>query len=82
MPRAFLAAMLERVQAERGQRRRVLMAEDAEDAALLVQLVVVRQGPDPVRQRRTIRVVRAVHCAVPPSLFSISWSMPCWPSAV
>ena len=29
----FLAAMLERVQAERGDRGRVGMAEDAEDAA-------------------------------------------------
>ncbi len=37
----FLPAMLKRVQAERGQRRGVLMAEDAEHAALLVQLVVI-----------------------------------------
>ena len=36
----LLAAVLQRVQAERGQRRRVLVAEDAEDAAFLVQLVV------------------------------------------
>ena len=37
----LLAAMLQRVQAERRQRRRIRMAEDAEDAAFLVQLVVV-----------------------------------------
>jgi hypothetical protein len=36
----FLAAMLEGVQAENGQRRRVLMAEDAEHAAFLAKLVV------------------------------------------
>ena len=40
-PRRLLAAMLQRVQAERGQRRRFRVAEDAEDAALLVELVVV-----------------------------------------
>ena len=40
----LLAAMLQGMQAERGQRRGVRMAEDAEDAALLVQLVVV-EGP-------------------------------------
>ena len=33
--------MLERVKAERGQRPGILVAEHAEDAALLVQLVVV-----------------------------------------
>ena len=37
----LLAAMLERVQAEGGQGGGVRMAEDAEDAALLVELVVV-----------------------------------------
>ena len=36
----FLAAMLEGVQAERGERRRILVAEDAEDAAFLAQPVV------------------------------------------
>ena len=36
----FLAAMLEGMQPERGQRRRVGMVEDAEDAALLVQPVL------------------------------------------
>ncbi|MND09880.1 hypothetical protein D3C83_335450 [compost metagenome] len=34
--------MLQRVEAKRGERRRILMAEDAEDAALFVKLVVVR----------------------------------------
>ena len=38
--RRFLAAMLQGVEAERGMGRRVGMAEDAEDAALFVQLVV------------------------------------------
>ncbi len=37
---AFLAAMLERVQAERRQRGRILVAEDAEHAAFLAQPVV------------------------------------------
>ena len=37
----LLAAMLERVQAERGDRRGVRMAEDAEDAAFLAQRVAV-----------------------------------------
>ena len=37
----LLAAMLQRVQAERGQRRRVGMAVDAEDAAFFVEMVVV-----------------------------------------
>ena len=36
----FLAAMLEGVEAERGQRRGVGMVEDAEDAALLMQAVL------------------------------------------
>ena len=37
----LLAAVLQGVQAERGQRGGVGMAEDAEDAALLAQLVVI-----------------------------------------
>ncbi len=37
----LLAAMLQGVQAERGDRRGVRVAEDAEDAAFLVQRVVV-----------------------------------------
>ena len=40
--RRFLAAMLERVQAEHGERRRIGMTEDAENAALFAQLVVER----------------------------------------
>ena len=38
----FLAAMLQRVQAEHGQRARVGMAENAEYAALLVQRIAVK----------------------------------------
>ena len=38
----FLSAMLQRVQAEHGQRAGIGMAENAEHAALLVQLVVDR----------------------------------------
>ena len=44
----FLAAMLERMQTERGQSRGIGMIEDAEDAALLVQPVLfepVQIGP-------------------------------------
>ncbi len=44
----FLAAMLERMQAERSERRGIGMIEDAEDAALLVQPVLfepVQVGP-------------------------------------
>ena len=37
----LLAAMLQRMQAERGQRRRVGMAVDAEHAAFLVQMIGV-----------------------------------------
>ena len=37
----FLAAMLQGVQPERRQRGRVGMAENAEDAAFLVQMVIV-----------------------------------------
>jgi len=40
----LLAAMLEGVQAEHRQCCRVVMTEDAEDAALLVQLVLVAEG--------------------------------------
>ncbi len=40
----FLAAMLQRVQAKRRQRRGFGMAEDAEHAAFLVQMVVVERG--------------------------------------
>ena len=41
--RRFLAAMLERVEAERDEARGVVGAPDAEDAALLAQLVVVER---------------------------------------
>ncbi len=41
----FLAAVLEGVQAERGDRGGVRMAEDAEDAALLAQPVAVKVEP-------------------------------------
>ena len=39
----FLAAVLERVEAERDEARGVVGAPDAEDAALLAQLVVVER---------------------------------------
>ena len=42
----FLPAVLERVQTERGDRRRVGMPEDAEDAALFTQPVAVEIGVD------------------------------------
>ena len=42
--RRFLAAMLQRVQAERGQRRRVGVAKDPEDAAFLVEMIRVGAG--------------------------------------
>ena len=41
--RRFLAAVLERVQAERDEARRIVGTPDAEDAALLAQLVVVER---------------------------------------
>ena len=41
MPAGFLAAMLQRVQPERGRGRGIRMAEDAEDAAFVVEMVVV-----------------------------------------
>ena len=44
----FLAAMLERVQPERGQGRGIGMVEDAEHAALLVQPVLFEPAPDRV----------------------------------
>ena len=40
----FLAAMLERVQAERGQGRGIGVAEDAEHAAFLMQAVLFEPG--------------------------------------
>ncbi len=41
--RGFLAAMLKRVKAERDEARRIVGSPDAEDAALLAQLVVVER---------------------------------------
>jgi hypothetical protein len=56
----LLAAMLERMQAERRVRRRVRRAIDAEDAALLVELVVVeRMGGG---RRRQARVSGTLDC--------------------
>ena len=48
----FLAAVLQRVQAERGHRGGVGHLPDAEDAALLVELVVAREVVADVRHRR------------------------------
>ena len=53
----LLAAMLQGVQAERGQRRRVLVAEHAEDAAFLAQAVVVGAEAG-ARHRRVTRIER------------------------
>ena len=47
----LLAAVLQRVQAEGDEGRRVLDADDAEDAALLAQLVVVEGGWHGMRMR-------------------------------
>ena len=41
--RRFLAAVLQRVKAERDETRRIVGTPDAEDAALLAQLVVVER---------------------------------------
>ena len=56
----FLAAMLQGVQAERGQGGGVLVAEDAEDAAFLAQAVVAG-GP---QRRSSPRVVTLIACNV------------------
>ncbi len=80
--RSLLAAVLKRVETERGELRRVLVAEDAEDPALLMELVGVGQGPRSLRARQIVPVLHAAHCAVPPSLFSMSWSIPCCSSGV
>ena len=48
-----LAAVLQRVEAESGVRGRIVMAEDAEDAALFVQLVVV-EGVDKRRRCHSV----------------------------
>ena len=41
--RGFLAAVLQRVEPERDEARRIVGAPDAEDAALLAQLVVIER---------------------------------------
>ncbi len=58
----FLAAMLERVQAERGDRGGVGMAEDAEHAALLAQPVVVG-----IAEGGSVMVIgsRSFQCSIP-----------------
>ena len=55
--RRLLAAMLQGVQAERGQGRGVLVAEDAEDAAFLAQAVVVAERGTGHRRRCASPVV-------------------------
>jgi len=42
-PRGFLPAVLERVQPEGDEARRIVGAPDAEDSALLVQLVIIER---------------------------------------
>ena len=63
--RRFLAAMLQRVQAERDEARRIVGAPDAEHAALLAQLVVIeRIGRQHVRvPEPPARVTRASYRA-------------------
>ena len=65
--RRFLAAVLKRVEAERDEARRIVGAPDAEDAALLAQLVVVERigrqhGPSCPRARAA--ACRAAYSAV------------------
>ena len=49
--RRFLAAMLERMQAERRQRRRIRMSENAEHAAFLMKGVTIDDIVDMARMR-------------------------------
>ena len=58
--RRFLAAMLQRVQAQHGQRARIGMAENAEHAALLVQRIVL-ESPRPLEGRSWLAAT-AVAC--------------------
>ena len=58
MPGRFLAAMLQRMQAEHGQRAGIGMAENAEHAALFMQRVPVE-----IRNRRSGRSWLAVSAA-------------------
>ena len=53
----FLAAMLQRMQAERDDRRRVLPAENAEHAAFVVEMIVGL-----VRQEMRRRAIGAASC--------------------
>jgi len=57
---SLLAAVLERVQAERGDGGGVRMAENAEDAAFLAQPVVVQAEVDANRRLQSWR--RLFHC--------------------
>ena len=54
--RGFLAAVLQRVQAERRQRGGVVVAEDAEHAAFLAQAVIVGAAAAGFRHRSTLVV--------------------------
>ena len=68
--RRLLAAMLERVQAERDDRRGVRMAEDAEDAAFLAQPVVVEidaEGALPASELRSAVLARCAGGACAPA---------------
>ena len=53
--RSLLAAMLERMQAEHGVRRGLVMSDDAENAAFLVQLVVIAGAQAPDGGHRRVR---------------------------
>ena len=65
----LLAAVLERVQAERGDGGGVGMAEDAEDAAFLAQPVAVEiEGSSPERPSRRSSASGRLIVAVPPSI--------------
>ena len=57
----FLAAVLQRVEAESGVCGRIVMAEDAEDAALFVQRVVV----EGVGERRRYHSVPWISRSIP-----------------
>ncbi len=56
---ALLAAMLKGMQAEGRELGRVLVAEDAEDAAFLVELVVTAAGQTPGLDRPIRRSIRS-----------------------
>ena len=52
--RRLLAAMLQGMQAEHGMRRRIGMPEDAEHAALLVEVVVIEGIGAQIRDGNTV----------------------------